>query len=513
MQRLSIASSLVLATPAFAQDLVAELYGAAGGDRFGEAVAFVGDLDHDGRADFAVGAPGDSTAGALAGSVTVYSGVDRSVLWHWDGLTPGGELGSSVDGAGDLDLDGTEDVIAGAPGVGQVLVFSGQTGAVIHDLSPGAPGFGTAVAGLGLADGDAWPDIAVGATGGSGLWVFSGRTGGVHWTNPMVTRELSDLGDVDGDGRADLIAGDHEHDFNAGRAVVLSGLTGAVIREHVGSNTFQDKLGKGVAGLGDVDGDGVGDYGYGVPCICFASHYVNVHSGASGALVHTISVYTFGWDVAPAGDLDLDGTADVLVCEPGPLHAYSGADWTPVGAPWGGGEVIDGGRDATGDGLMDVLAGDPGDDTAGTDAGRVSLSTFGCLDPAPTNHCTALANSTGLPAAMSWQGSVSIIDNSFRLLALDCPPNEFGLFFYGATPTQLSVGDGNLCVAPPIFRLPVVNTGAGAASWLLDFGAPPNPPGQISPGETWHFSFWYRNPSGGPAGYNFADGLRASFCP
>jgi hypothetical protein len=518
MQRSLFALSLSLslcAARASAQVTLDDLYGAAPGDRFGASVAFVGDLDHDGNEDFAVGAPGDSTAGPQVGSVTVFSGADRSVLFHWDGFVPGGQLGASVDGAGDVDLDGWDDVIAGAPGASQAIVFSGRTGAVIHGLAPSAGlEFGTAVAGVGFVDGDAWPDIAVGATGGVGLWVFSGRTGGLHWSDVTVARELSGVGDVDGDLHDDFVSSDSSDNGGAGRVVVHSGLTGAVIRRHVGSNTFQDHLGQGVSGLGDIDGDGTADYAYGVPCICFASHYVNVHSGADGSLVHQLIVYTFGWDVAPGGDIDQDGTPDVLVAAPGPIYAYSGEAGTLIPSPFGDASVVDGGADADGDGLVDVLAGDALDDTAGADAGRVSLHTFGCLDPAPTSYCTATPNSTGLPARTWWQGSISIADDNFRLLGLDCPPNQFGLFYYGLEEDSFPVGDGNFCVAPPVYRLGVVSTGMGGiASWLVDFGAPPQPAAQIAAGSVWRFSFWYRDPSGGPAGNNLANGLRVAFCP
>ncbi|MCP3914971.1 MAG: hypothetical protein GY711_05410 [bacterium] len=77
----------LLTTSAAAQQTIDEVFGAQAGDGFGTSVAFVGDLDHDGMADFAVGAPGDDNAGAQAGSVSVFSGADRSSARRWTRCT------------------------------------------------------------------------------------------------------------------------------------------------------------------------------------------------------------------------------------------------------------------------------------------------------------------------------------------------------------------------------------------------------------------------------------------
>ncbi len=46
-----------------------------------------------------------------------------------------------------------------------------------------------------------------------------------------------------------------------------------------------------------------------------------------------------------------------------------------------------------------------------------------------------------------------------------------------------------------------------------DITSPPQASGQILDGSTWNFQFWYRDPNGGGAFYNFTDGLSATFCP
>lgn len=92
----------------------------------------VGDVNGDGRPDLIVGAPND-------GFARVYSGIDGSVLYNFDGDDTRdatgrliGRFGSSVSGAGDINGDGIDDFIVGASGsfpftVGYFRVFVSQT--------------------------------------------------------------------------------------------------------------------------------------------------------------------------------------------------------------------------------------------------------------------------------------------------------------------------------------------------------------------------------------------------
>ncbi len=132
--------------------------------------------------------------------------------------------------------------------------------------------------------------------------------------------------------------------------------------------------------------------------------------------------------------------------------------------------------------------------------------------PAPSTYCVLSPNSVGAGARMGSSGSTSLFTNDLVLEVSDCPANQFGLFFYGTSQVQLPVGDGNLCVGGGLVRLPVVQTDAmGQASFPLDVNALPGGD-QFFPGDTRDFSFWYRDVPGGPAGFNFADGLEAYFC-
>jgi len=133
-------------------------------------------------------------------------------------------------------------------------------------------------------------------------------------------------------------------------------------------------------------------------------------------------------------------------------------------------------------------------------------------DDSIQNYCTANANSTGFPAAISTTGSSSFANNDLTLVATSCPSNQFGLFFYGQGQAQQPLGDGVLCIGSSFARLSVVQADAsGQVSFPLDLNNLP-PVGQIAPGEAWNFQFWYRDVPGGPAGYNFSDAVQVNFC-
>lgn len=135
------------------------------------------------------------------------------------------------------------------------------------------------------------------------------------------------------------------------------------------------------------------------------------------------------------------------------------------------------------------------------------------LTPESTNYCDAVANSTGRPALMGYDGSTSLLASDLSLRVLGAPAGQFGMFVQGSLPTQVPVGNGVLCLSGVQRLLPAAQTSAlGQASRALDYAAPPASTHTILPGSTWFFSYWYRDPAGpGGAGFNFADGLALTF--
>jgi len=251
-------------------------------DKAGFAVALVGDLDGDGVADVAGGAPFHDAAASNAGQVLVLSGATGSVLLDIKGDDAGDRFGSALAGASDIDGDGTPDLIVGAPGVnapggwdgGRVTVHSGLSGSILHVFEhlEEAEVFGSAVAGGGDFDGDGVPDVVGAAPDGYGdVFVHSGIDGSLLHTftgplnNDLLGSSVAVASDLDGDGAADLVLGAVQVSYGQkGYVVIRSGRTGEQLYIQPGDEVL-GQFGAAVAWLGDVDGDDRPEIAVGVP--------------------------------------------------------------------------------------------------------------------------------------------------------------------------------------------------------------------------------------------------------
>ncbi len=389
--------------------------GEASGDRSGFAVAGAGDVNNDGVEDLVVGAPYNDDNGASSGKVYIYSGATGTQLFALAGNSAGYRFGWSVDGAGDVNGDGFDDIIIGAPYAsdlrGRVYVHSGSDGALLHQKN-GASGtserFGWSVAGGFDADDDGFSDFIVGApysndagTKSGKVKLFSGQDGSLieeflgENTGDRFGWSVDGIGRINGDNHDEFIVGAPENDDagkKAGKVYIYSGrhlrtfytLTGVQI---------EARFGTAVAGLGLADDDDKGDFVVASPYYDRGDQgeagRIDVYSGRFGARLYSKKGENerdrLGWSVGPAGDVDGDGSADVAIGAP--RHSAAGTKAGRVyirsGATGGTIAIFDGDvagdqlgysvgsiGDVDADGTPELLMGAPFNDLAAGKAGR-----------------------------------------------------------------------------------------------------------------------------------------------
>ena len=424
---------------------------------FGYSVAAAGDVNGDGYSDMFVGAPGAPSGsgqrayvfmGGSTGMRLPNNTASNNADWKcsgspsYDGKT---QFGWSVSTAGDINGDGFDDVIAGAPtwsvsagsiANGRFTVWLGRanfgdTGLGSSDDGTAAnaavsvsgafagDAMGYAVSTAGDVNGDGYDDVIVGAPNfGSGT--LSGHaylfTGNVTASPLTYTQEIAGLaanartgysvalaGDLNGDGYSDVIIGSPGASGGRGSATIYLGSGNASplsLYATLTGATAGDSLGASVATAGDVNGDGYADIVVGGPSFNEAAPvgrtgYAQMYYGGPSGLRSLTPVWStiganrssYGSSVATAGDVDGDGFSDVLIGSEhhgisfwGKVYLYRGAPDPPSSLAWGptggtpedvlGWSVAFAG-DINGDSYGDVLLGAPALDAWYVDQGAV----------------------------------------------------------------------------------------------------------------------------------------------
>jgi hypothetical protein len=396
-----LAATALLAAPLHGQHLIGKFIGDQSNDEFGESLAMLGDVDGDAVCDFAVGSWHPTPT--FEGGVYVYSGAGRTLIRRIDGLQSYEKLGYSLAALGDVDGDGVPDLAIGAPwwfepggwDGGRVCVYSGATGSLVwYQPSQGKQCvLGASIANVGDVDGDGVDDFVAGApnldTGAhiyaGAAYVFSGKAGTILYTwigdedFLGLGNSSSSLGDADGDGVPDVVVGaglGGVNGKNRGRVYLYSGKDGSLLQTWTGT-IDSAVFGRGLAPMGDLNGDGCADLAIG-SAVGPQNQPMDVYlySGRDGTLIDTIHG-TRNWDffgqaLANAGDLDGDGFPELLVGAPndstlfndgGAVHVVSGRTrrelyrFDAEGGYGDFGHAVAGGQDLDGDSIPDILAG------------------------------------------------------------------------------------------------------------------------------------------------------------
>lgn len=399
--------------------------GINGGDRAGEFVSSAGDINNDGYDDILIGAwradPNNNTGDAyiVFGGPTFAASLDLSTLngtngFRIDALSNGDRFGYSVSDLGDINGDGIDDFMVGAPRgdgpagqpntQGETFVIFGTTTPFgsTFDLSTlnGSNGFrvdgisggdqsGFSISGGGDINGDGFNDLLIGTlngdpngtsnagesyvvfgrdTGFNPIFNLSGLNGSNGFTlnginvNDRAGREVKIIGDFNGDGRDDLVIGAWQADPNgadSGEAYVVFGFDDtAVDTVELSALTGQD----GFVIQGNTAGDDL------------------------------------GFNLAGAGDVNGDGYADLLIGErqegngPGEVYLILGTNSTfsspfdPTTLDGTNGFIFTGlsnldrlgwgmssAGDVNGDGFDDFILGAQRGDTGGNNRGETYL--------------------------------------------------------------------------------------------------------------------------------------------
>ncbi len=299
--------------------------GEAENEHLGHEIVAAGDVDGDGLPDLLTGAYNNDDAAVNAGKTYLLLGASLGdpglygievADFHLLGENTGDESGLVVSGAGDVDGDGLDDLLVGAKQNQDAGQLAGKAYLVLAKSLVASE--------FSLAEAD---HHFIGEAAGDYCCIVSGA------------------GDVDADGKADLLFGAHKNDAggdNSGRVYLfLGGNLGASGSQSVGEADLlldgeNEAAGTGgsVAGGGDVDADGFDDlligapeYGTGPDERTIGRGYLLLGGGLEGLdslslseadhIFEGLGANQFGaWDFHTVGDVDGDGRGDLILGSP-----------------------------------------------------------------------------------------------------------------------------------------------------------------------------------------------------
>lgn len=385
----------------------------------GESVSGAGDINGDGIDDIIIGDPnnGENLAGRsflIFGNNRSWSPVfdlmslDGTNGFKIDGMVDNSESGYSVSKAGDINADGVDDIIIGAPAQGaDIQTYPGQAYVIFGSTGPwsspfalsslnGVNGFiingesgmdqcGYSVRNAGDINADGIDDIVIGAPNANidSITYYAGKSYVIFgskgpWTSPFQLSQLygvngfiiqgessndnsgvsvSGAGDINDDGVGDILIGAPNAGTPGnpgyGKGYVIWGIKGTrpspfALSSLYGANggfifmgdSSTDFCGRSVSNTGDINGDGISDLIFGAPLaypigrvyggksyVIFGSNQPwNVYTYLSSSYLNGTTGFVIngeatqdnsGTSVSAAGDVNADGIADLIIGAPG----------------------------------------------------------------------------------------------------------------------------------------------------------------------------------------------------
>ena len=304
--------------------------GSASADQFGYSVSGAGDTNNDGYDDVIIGAPGYDGATTNAGGIAIYRGPTSagaatfaSATSILTGTTAQNLAGQHVAGGGDVDGDGSSDILVGVP---TVRVGSALTAGSAYLV------YGPTTAGtVSLSTSDA---------------IFSGAV-----ATSQVGMSVATAGDTNDDGYDDVLVGADQalvggtkmgsvYLFNGSASPLSSATVTTAPTATLTGSALDDFFGRTTAHAGDINGDGDGDVivgatgvdrgstsGVGAVYLFYGPLSGTIAGSSADYLITaTVSADAFGYDVSPAGDTNADGYADFVV-------GYASADSGTINNP------------------------------------------------------------------------------------------------------------------------------------------------------------------------------------
>ena len=338
----------------------------------GSSISFdTGDMNRDGCDDVIFGMPYlNSSNGGARLHLGSSSGLDPLAFWAFDSATAGAAFGSKVAFIGDTHNDGYDDwaVLASDEGAGQgssvigrIHLFDGGSQApTSSSLTLAGTGtnlqYGWAIEALGDIEGDGYDDFAISSAGGlldltgyGKVEIHSGSSTG-HSTTPSATwmqsalqgtllgYSVESLGDVNGDGYNDLGFGEPYVDTagpgsNGAIHIAFGGANGfpSTFSQSIQGPSPGSKMGFQMSAAGDVDRDGYDDV-WAVRPGSGATGDLALYWGSSSGLSSNPRVFSYSdvIDVVRSDDFDDDSQEEWLVIDEMKISVYEHLDWEQV---------------------------------------------------------------------------------------------------------------------------------------------------------------------------------------